>query len=266
MRAIVADGIVVRYGDVEAVRGASFAVEAGEVFGLLGPNGAGKTSVLRVLTTLLQAHAGRAWALGHEVGAEPAVVRRLIGYVPQALSADGSLTGRENALLSARLYNLPRRVRRSRVDDVLEQMGLGAAADRLARTFSGGMLRRLEIACGLLHEPPVLLLDEPTVGLDPAARRAVWEHLHELQSSTATTVVVTTHAMEEAEEHCGRVAVLSDGLVLAEGTVAELAAARGRPDGTLESVFLELVAGEVDERKGGIHEVARRRRTARRLG
>lgn len=266
MRAVVAHELVVRYGDVEAVRGASFAVEAGEVFGLLGPNGAGKTSVLRVLTTLLRAGSGHAWVLGHEVGAEPAVVRRLIGYVPQAVSADGSLSGRENALLFARLYNLPRAERRLRVDEVLEQMGLTVSANRLARTYSGGMLRRLEIACGLLHRPRVLFLDEPTVGLDPAARRSVWDHLHALRTASGTTLLVTTHAMEEAEEHCGRVAVMAAGRVLAEGTLPELRAASSQPGESLETVFLELVARGAHDPGGGIREIARRRRTARRLG
>ncbi|HVM01339.1 MAG TPA: ATP-binding cassette domain-containing protein [Acidimicrobiales bacterium] len=266
MRAVVADGVVVRYGEVEAVRHASFAVESGEVFGLLGPNGAGKTSVLRVLTTLVRAAGGHAWVLGHEVGGEPALVRRLIGYVPQAVSADGSLSGRENALLFARLYNLPRAQRRARVDEVLDQMGLGDAAGRLARTYSGGMLRRLEIACGLLHRPRVLFLDEPTVGLDPAARRTVWEHLHELREASGTTLVVTTHAMEEAEEHCARVAVMAAGRVLAQGSLAELRAASGRPGGSLETVFLHLVAGGGEDPRGGMREIARRRRTARRLG
>ena len=266
MRAVVADRLVVRYGDVEAVGGASFAVEAGEVFGLLGPNGAGKTSVLRVLTTLMRADGGRAWVLGHEVGAEPALVRRLIGYVPQAVSADGSLTGRENALLFARLYNLPRAERRTRVDEVLEEMGLGAAAGRLARTYSGGMLRRLEIACGLLHRPRVLFLDEPTVGLDPAARRGVWGHLDGLREASGTTLLVTTHAMEEAEEHCRRVAVMAGGRVLAQGTITELRAASGHPGGSLETLFLDLVAGGGEDPRGGIREISRRRRTARRLG
>ena len=266
MKAVVAEALAVRYGEVEALRGVSFSIEAGEVFGLLGPNGAGKTSVLRVLTTLVRARGGRAWVLGHEVGAEPAAVRGLIGYVPQAISADGSLTGRENAMLFARLHNLPRAVRRRRVEEVFGEMGVGPAADRLVRTYSGGMIRRLEIACGLLHRPPLLLLDEPTVGLDPASRRAVWEHLRQLQTQSGTTVLVTTHAMEEAEEHCQRVAVLSAGRVLAQGTLGELRGARDRPDESLEAVFLALVSGEVDQRKGGIDEIARHRRTARRLG
>ena len=236
------------------------------MFGLLGPNGAGKTSVLRVLTTLIRARDGKAWVVGHEVGAEPALVRRLIGYVPQAVSADGSLTGRENALLFARLYNLPRAERGPRVDDVLADMGLADAAGRLARTYSGGMLRRLEIACGLLHRPRVLFLDEPTVGLDPAARRSVWDHLHALQVEWDTTLLVTTHAMEEAEAHCARVAVMTAGRVLAEGTLPELRAASGHPGGSLETVFLDLVAGGAHDPRGGIREIARRRRTARRLG
>ncbi len=266
MNALVVEDLVVRYGEVEAVRGASFSVKRGEVFGLLGPNGAGKTSVLRVLTTLLRPHRGRAWVLGHEVGDEPGAVRRLIGYVPQALSADGSLTGRENAMLFARLHNLPRAARRARVDEVLDEMGLGPAGGRLARTYSGGMIRRLEIACGLLHRPPMLLLDEPTVGLDPAARHAVWRHLHKLQAEAGTTLVVTTHAMEEAEEHCQRVAILAEGRVRAHGSPGELKAVGGRPDESLEAVFLGLVSDEASGPREVIGEVARHRRTARRLG
>ena len=266
MKALVAEHLVVRYGEVEAVRGASFSVGRGEVFGLLGPNGAGKTSVLRVLTTLIRPHGGRAWVLGHEVGDEPAAVRRLIGYVPQALSADGSLTGRENAMLFARLHNLPRADRRARVDEALDEMGLGPAGGRLARTYSGGMIRRLEIACGLLHRPPMLLLDEPTVGLDPAARQAVWSHLHQLRTEAGTTLVVTTHAMEEAEEHCQRVAILSDGRVRAQGSLDELKAVGGHAGESLEAVFLGLVSDEVSTPGEVIRDVARHRRTARRLG
>lgn len=266
MKALVAEDLVVRYGEVEAVRGASFSVDRGEVFGLLGPNGAGKTSVLRVLTTLIRPQGGQAWVLGHEVGNEPATVRRLIGYVPQALSADGSLTGRENAMLFARLHNLPRADRRARVDEALDQMGLGPAGGRLARTYSGGMIRRLEIACGLLHRPPMLLLDEPTVGLDPAARQAVWSHLHHLRAEAGTTLVVTTHAMEEAEEHCQRVAILSHGRVRAQGSLDELKAVGGRAGESLEAVFLGLVSDEDSTPGEVIRDVARHRRTARRLG
>lgn len=265
MNALVVDSLTVRYGAVEAVRQASFSVEAGQVFGLLGPNGAGKTSVMRVLSTLVRPTAGHAWVLGHEVAAEPAAVRRLIGYVPQALSADGSLTGRENLDLFARLYGLGRRQRGPRVDELLELMELDGAAGRPVRTFSGGMVRRLEIACSLVSRPRLLLLDEPTGGLDPAARRAVWRHLAEMRDATGLTLVVTTHSMEEAEEQCQRLAVLSGGEVRAEGSPKELRGSMGVPGGTLEDVFVALTTATRDER-GDIRETNRSRRTARRLG
>jgi lipooligosaccharide transport system ATP-binding protein len=223
VKALVAEHLVVRYGEVEAVRGASFSVGRGEVFGLLGPNGAGKTSVLRVLTTLIRPHGGRAWVLGHEVGDEPAAVRRLIGYVPQALSADGSLTGRENAMLFARLHNLPRADRRARVDEALDEMGLGPAGGRLARTYSGGMIRGLEIACGLLHRPPMLLLDEPTVGLDPQVRQELWALIDQLRSE-GVSILMSTHYIEEAERLADEVAIMSAGRIAARGRPAQLVA------------------------------------------
>jgi len=263
MRSLVVEDVAVRYGEVEAVRGASFSVEAGQVFGLLGPNGAGKTSILRVLTTLVRPAGGKAWILGHDVEAEPAAVRRLIGYVPQALSADGSLTGRENILLFARLYSVPRRDRTARIDQLLELMELGPAADRVVRTYSGGMVRRLEIACSLVHHPRFLLLDEPTVGLDPVASRAVWGHLTSLSKETGLTLLVTTHSMHEADEHCQRLAVMSGGVVRGEGTPGELRASLGTPGGTLEDVFAALTASA---NKGDLRDINRSRRTARRLG
>ncbi|MDQ4097611.1 MAG: ATP-binding cassette domain-containing protein [Actinomycetota bacterium] len=265
MKALLVDRLVVRYGDVHAVREVSFSVEAGQVFGLLGPNGAGKTSIIRVLTTLLRPVGGRAWVLGHEVGAEPATVRRLIGYVPQALSADGSLTGRENANLFARLHGLPRGDRHARIAAALDVMDLGAAADRPVRTYSGGMIRRLEIACALLHRPRLLLLDEPTIGLDPVARRAVWRRLAELRQETGMTLLVTTHLMDEAEEQCHRLVVLSTGKVRGEGTPGELRTHLGEPGGTLEDVFVALTTS-ADQEGGDIRDISRTRRTARRLG
>ncbi len=265
MKSVVVQDLVVSYGEVEAVRGTSFSVGAGEVFGLLGPNGAGKTSVLRVLVALRRPQGGQAWVLGREVTADPRAVRRVIGYVPQALSADGSLTGRENAFLFARLYGLEPRRRRARIDEVLGLMGLGPAADALVQTYSGGMVRRLEIACALISSPRVLLLDEPTLGLDPGARRGVWEHLHRQRDESEMTILVTTHYMDEAQQHCDRVAVMSAGQVLAEDTPADLRA-RLRPDATLEDVFIALTGTGLGEDKGGMREVARTRRTARRLG
>lgn len=265
MNALIVDDLVVRYGDFEAVKGAGFVVAAGEVFGLLGPNGAGKTSIMRVLTTLLKPAGGRAWVLGHEVGAEPAVARRLIGYVPQALSADGSLTGRENAMLFARLHGVRREEREPRVQQLLELMDIAGAADRVVRSYSGGMVRRLEIACALIHRPRLLLLDEPTIGLDPVARRAVWRHLAEMRAETGLTMLMTTHLMEEAEEQCQRVAVMSQGEIRAEGRPVELRADLGAGGGTLEDVFVSLTT-DADARGGEFHDIGRTRRTARRLG
>jgi ABC-2 type transport system ATP-binding protein len=266
MTALVVEDLVVRYGAVEAVAGASFCVPAGQVFGLLGPNGAGKTSVLRVLVGLVRPHAGRALVAGHDVAREPRAVRRLIGYVPQALSADGSLTGRENATLFARLYGMAGRDRRRRTTEVLDLMGLGATADALVHTYSGGMVRRLEIACALISSPRVLFLDEPTLGLDPGARRGVWEHLDRQRRETDMTVLVTTHYMDEAAQHCGRVAVISGGTIRAEGPPAELVSDMGRPGTTLEDVFIALTATGPQEGGRGLREVARGRRAGRRLG
>ena len=266
VRSLVIEGLVVAYGDVEAVCGVSFSATAGEVLGLLGPNGAGKTSVLRVLTTLLPPGAGRAWILGHDVAREPAVVRRLIGYVPQLLSADGSLTGRENVALFAKLYGLARPSRNVRIREVLDVMGLAGAGDQPVRTYSGGMIRRLEVACALLNEPRMLFLDEPTVGLDPVARRALWRHLTDLRAETGATLLVTTHSMEEAEEHCQRVVVMSAGKIRAEGTPAALRAQLGGPGGTLEDVFVALTESDRQPTRGDLGEVRGRRRAARRLG
>ncbi len=261
---LLAQDLVRRYGDLTAVDGVSFRIAPGEFFGLLGPNGAGKTSIMRVLTTLVRPAGGRAWILGHDVATEPATVRRLIGYVPQALSADGSLTGRENAALFARLHGVPRRQRAGRVDEILHVMDIADAADRPVRTYSGGMVRRLEIGCALLHRPRLLLLDEPTLGLDPVARRAVWRHLSTLRRESGTTLFVTTHSMEEAEEQCQRLAVLCAGRIHAEGSPEELRSL-GAPGGTLEDVFVEL-ASDSSTGGGNLRDIDRTRRTARRLG
>jgi ABC-2 type transport system ATP-binding protein len=265
VKALVVEDLVVRYGDFEAVKGAGFGVEAGQVFGLLGPNGAGKTSIMRVLTTLLKPAGGRAWILGHDVATEAGTARRLIGYVPQALSADGSLTGRENANLFARLHGITREDRGPRIDQMLELMDIAGAADRVVRSYSGGMVRRLEIACALLHRPRLLLLDEPTIGLDPVARRAVWRHLAEMREETGLTMLVTTHLMEEAEEQCQRVAVMSGGEIRAEGSPGELRATLAGGGGTLEDVFVSLTTG-AQAQGGEFNDIGRTRRTARRLG
>ena len=262
---VVTEGLTLRYGDVMAVDGIDLAVAPGEVFGLLGPNGAGKTSTIRVLVTLMPPSGGRATVGGYDVVRHASAVRRLIGYVPQALSADGTLTGWENLMIFARLYDVPGREQRTRVAEALAFMGLEDAAHRLVRTYSGGMIRRLEIAQTLIHRPRVLFLDEPTVGLDPVARRAVWSHLEELRRQYGTTLFITTHYMEEADALAHRVAIMDHGRIVAEGTPAELKAQVGTPGATLEDAFAHFT-GDTLESGGSFSDVRNTRRTARRLG
>lgn len=254
-----------RFGDLVALDHLSIAVEKDEVFGLLGPNGAGKTTTVKMLTTLLPPSTGTATVGGYDIVRQPALVRRVIGYVPQAISADGTLTGYENLLIFAKLYDLPRVERRDRIEDALEFMGLGDAADKLVRNYSGGMIRRLEIAQAMLHHPRVLFLDEPTVGLDPGARRVVWDHLEQLRRDYETTILLTTHLMEEADAFCTRVAIMNFGKVAVIGSPAELKASIGKENATLDDVFIHYTGGRM-ESGGGYREASRTRRTARRLG
>ncbi len=183
-----------------AVNKISFQVKSGSTFGLLGPNGAGKSTTIKMLTTLLPVTSGNAWILGFDLKRDPGRVREVIGYVPQLLSADGELTGFENLLLSAKLYGLERKTREKRITEVLEFMGLLPSAKLLVNQYSGGNIRRLEIAQALLHEPAVLFLDEPTVGLDPSARMGLWQHLQKWRKTFGTTILLTTHDMDEADK------------------------------------------------------------------
>jgi ABC-2 type transport system ATP-binding protein len=261
--AVSVDDLVVRFGDFTAVGGISFSVEAGGVFGLLGPNGAGKTTTLRVLTTLLPPTSGAATVAGYDVRRSGLEVRASIGYVPQALSADGALTAAENLDFYAQVTGVPRAARRERIAAAVEAMELDAMLPRLARELSGGMLRRLEIATALLNEPRVLFLDEPTVGLDPRARALVWDRLHALRDRAGTTLVVTTHLMEEAERHCEELAILDRGRVVETGAPADISARYG--DVNLEEVFT-TVTGKAIEEGGRLRDVRSQRRMARRLG
>jgi len=258
-------GLTRSFGTLVAVDHLTLSVEPGGMLGLLGPNGAGKSTTIKMLTTLLPPSEGTARLDGLDIVRQPGAVRRIIGYVPQMLSADGTLTGRENLMVFARLYDLPRRVRQERVEQALDFMGLADAASRLVRQYSGGMIRRLEIAQSMLHNPRLLFLDEPTVGLDPAARRAVWDHIEQLRSRTGATILLTTHLMEEADALCDQVAIMHRGKLVARGTPAELKASIDGGDATLDDVFIHYTGSNL-ESGGTYRETRRTRRALRRLG
>jgi ABC-2 type transport system ATP-binding protein len=218
---ISVENLVHRYGERTALNGVSFDVRPAELFGLLGPNGSGKTTLFRILSTLMLPTAGRATILGCDAAQEPARVRRQIGVVFQAQSVDLKLTAYENLWHQGHLYGLRGAPLKKRIEEILSRVGLADRAKELIETFSGGMQRRIELAKGLLHHPGVLLLDEPTTGLDPGARRDLWQYLATLRDEEHVSVLVTTHLMEEAER-CDRLAIMNEGNLVALGTPAEL--------------------------------------------
>jgi ABC-2 type transport system ATP-binding protein len=261
--AVELSGLTRRFKSLTAVDHLSFEVRPRSIFGLLGTNGAGKTTVIKMLTTLLPPTSGTASVAGFDIVREPGEVRRHIGYVSQMLSSDGELTGYENLLISAKLYGLSGAERRVRIKQALELMELTDAADRLVGHYSGGMIRRLEIAQSMLHRPAVLFLDEPTIGLDPVARHSVWRHIEQVRDEFGTTVLMTTHDMDEANRLCETVAFMHRGKLAGLGTPRELKANTG-PEATLDDVFIELT-GNAPGEAGSYREVERVRRTAARL-
>jgi ABC-2 type transport system ATP-binding protein len=233
-----------RFGDITAVDGISLRIAAGEIFGLIGPNGAGKSTLIKMLTTMLPPTSGRPTVAGFDVVKMPEQVRKHIGYVPQLLSSDRELTGYENLLLSARLYLIPRSERKGRIEEAIEMMGLGGARARLVRDYSGGMLRRLEIAQSMLHRPAILFMGEPTVGLDPSGRHMVWKHVQALNRNLGSAIVMTTHYMDEADTLCHRIVVIASEKLKAMGAPSELKA-KYAPGGSLDDVYGNLaVEGE----------------------
>nr|WP_103666251.1 ATP-binding cassette domain-containing protein [Pseudanabaena sp. BC1403] len=254
------------FGQMRAVDNVNIQVKAGEVFGLLGPNGAGKSTTIKMLTTLLPPSSGSAAIAGLDLTHQPSEIRRAIGYVPQSLSADGSLTAYENLLIFSKLYDIPRKYRESRIRDVLEFMGLTEAAHRLVRQYSGGMIRRLEVAQSMLHQPQVLFLDEPTVGLDPLARSYVWALVQQLREKYGTTIILTTHFLEEADSLCDRVAIMQAGKVVVTGIPSELKANLDQENATLDDVFIHYTGDQMTTGGGSYRETSRNRRTAQRLG
>ena len=234
---------------VRAVDGISFRVGQGEFFGFLGPNGAGKTTTIRILATLLRPTEGLAVVAGHDVALEPAVVRYLVGFAMQTVAVDIMGTGRENLELIGRLHRVPKPELRRRVDELLELMGLAEVATKLAGTYSGGMKRRLDLASALVHRPRVLFLDEPTEGLDPQSRTALWEELLRVRAG-GTTMFLTTHYMEEADRLCDRLAIIDHGRIAVEGSPAELK--RGIGSDTIDLTLAGDGSGSLDAAQGAV--------------
>ncbi|WP_049926940.1 ABC transporter ATP-binding protein [Halopiger goleimassiliensis] len=236
MAAITVDGLRKEFGDVTAVNDLSFTVESGELFGLLGPNGAGKSTLIKMLVTLLQPTAGTARVNGHDIREDRGGVRDSIGIVFQEPALDEELTGTENLALHARMYGQRKAERERRIDEILDLVDLADERDELVENYSGGMKRRLEIGRGLMHEPSVLFLDEPTVGLDARARRDTWDYIKRMNEQSGISIVLTTHYIEEAEQLCDRVAIVDDGDI----------AALDSPDALKDSLGGDVVTLEID--------------------
>jgi ABC-2 type transport system ATP-binding protein len=250
--AIQADELTKTYPpDVRALDGLSLAVEAGTIFGLLGPNGAGKSTTVRILTTLSRADSGSAQVAGIDVRTDPVKVRRAIGVVGQKHGLDPEATGRENLVLQGEFYGLTGRELRRRVDNSLERFALGAAADRQAKTYSGGMQRRLDVAMGLIHSPQVLFLDEPTTGLDPEARTDLWHEIERLAREELMTILITTHYMDEADRLAAQLAIVDRGRIVARGTPDEL---KAELEG--DTIHIDLAEGDQGAAQRALEDVA----------
>ncbi len=260
-------GLTYRYGQFTAVDDVDMGVRSGETMGLLGPNGAGKTTLVRMLITLTPVQHGELRIFGMDARTHASEIRGFIGYVPQQLSIEPALTGRQNVEWFARLYGVSRVDRKRRVGEALDAMQLLDVADRVAATYSGGMVRRLELAQALVNRPSLLILDEPTVGLDPIARDGVWQQVRRMQAELGMTVLLTTHYMEEADALCDRVALMHRGRLRAIGSSAELKSTVA-PNATLEDVFRHYAGSGLSEdtSTGRIREVRSSRKVAGRVG
>jgi ABC-2 type transport system ATP-binding protein len=248
--AIEVQNIVKVYGSFMAVKGVSFQVQEGEIFGLLGPNGAGKSTLIRMMTTLIPVSGGRALVAGYDVSKDSDAVRRVIGVIPQALTSDPDLTVEENLSIYAKLYGVPRAERIHNINEVLEAVDLLKWRDAPVKTLSGGMRRRVEIARGLVHNPHIFFLDEPTTGLDPVSRIAVWEMLDKVRKARKLTILITTHYMEEADKLCDRIAIVDHGTLVALGTPLELK--QGVPGANVVEVHFDR---ETEEWQGRLEKL-----------
>jgi len=251
--AIEVEHIVKKYGDFTAVNDVSFDVKEGEIFGLLGPNGAGKSTLIRMMTTLIPITAGTARVAGHDVQKEPDAVRRAIGVIPQALTSDLDLTVEENLNIYAKLYDVPAKTRKQAIDELLEVVDLTKWRNSQTKTLSGGMRRRLEIARGLVHSPRIFFLDEPTTGLDPVSRVAVWEMLTNIKKNRQLTILITTHYMDEADRLCDRIAIVDHGKLVALDSPVALKASV--PGTNVIEVQFDNATADWEEKLRGLSDV-----------
>ncbi|MGA2526468.1 MAG: ATP-binding cassette domain-containing protein [Smithellaceae bacterium] len=264
MAIIKTNALTKSYGKIHAVQSINLNIEKGEIFGLLGPNGAGKTTTIGMLCTIIRPTSGSASIAGYDVVGEPAQVRRKVGIVFQDPTLDTVLTGRENLELHARLYGVPSDIREKRITEMLELVDLKQRSDDITRTYSGGMRRRLELARGLLHRPAVLFLDEPTLGLDPQTRARIWEYIKKMAQMEQTTVVLTTHYMEEAEQVCDRVGIIDHGRIIALNSPENLKESMGGDmvvirvkEPPLEKIRVLPYVSEVKENEGALEIITK---------
>ena len=260
MNIIEVKNLVKKFGDVAAVNNISFEVKKGEIFAFLGPNGAGKTTTIKMLTTLLHPTSGNLTLNGHDPVSEPNEVRRSFGIVFQDPSLDDELTAWENMEFHGVLYDVPKKIRRERIEYLMNFVELWGRKNSLVKEFSGGMKRRLEIARGLLHHPKIIFLDEPTLGLDPQTRNHMWNYLKELNKNEGTTIFFTTHYMEEAEKIAQRISIIDHGKIISSGTAEELK--KGANAASLEDAFLNLTGKSIRQEDAGTSDKMRLHRRA----
>lgn len=262
---LITKSLTRKFGSLVAVNDLNIAVTKNIIFGLIGLNGAGKSTLIKMLTTLLDPTSGDAFINNVSIVDKPNKIRELIGYVPQLISADGSLTGYENLKLFACLYHIPKKEQRARIQEALELMDLTQVAKRLVNTYSGGMIRRLEVVLAMLHRPEVLFLDEPTTGLDVIARNHLWDYLKAAHAKYNMTIFLTTHDMEEAEKLCDQVAIMDQGKIVVTGSPHELKRSLPTPNANLGDVFVHYTGGHL-EQGGNYKAIARQRTVSKKLG
>lgn len=254
-----------KFKEHTAVNNLNISIDRGQIFGLLGPNGAGKTTTIKMLITLLAPTSGTASVGGFDIIKNPVLVRKHIGYVPQMISTEPNLTGFENMTIFAKLYDVDPKTRKERIEEAMTKMGIIDSGKKLVGQYSGGMIRKLEIAQSLLNKPSILFLDEPSVGLDPVARMHIWDHIQSLKDEYSATILLTTHYMEEADKLCDEIAIMDCGATSITGRPDELKKSIEKQNATLDDVFVHYTGFNLNE-TSGFRDTRRSRRIAKRLG